>query len=74
MLCCISGSDWRDVEVAFTRLVSMKREAVTGDSQKGIHNSSICFVYKQGLVDEIVDQDCKIARFLNMVHASCSCN
>lgn len=45
MLCCISGSNWRDVQAALNRLVSTKREAVTGDSQKGIHNSSICSVY-----------------------------
>ena len=49
MLCCISCSNWRDVEVAFNRLVSMKREVGTGDSQKGIHNSSICFVYVRNM-------------------------
>ena len=44
MLCCVLGTDWRELEVAFDRLVSLEREASTGVSEKGIHNSyhSVC--------------------------------
>ena len=44
-MCCVLGSDWKDIEVVLDRLVSQEREASTGDSQKGIHNGSIRSVY-----------------------------
>ena len=31
MLCCVLGADWRELEVALERLVSLEREASTGD-------------------------------------------
>ena len=31
MLCCVLGTDWRELEVALDRLVSLEREASTGD-------------------------------------------
>ena len=31
MLCCVLGTDWRELEVALERLVSLEREASTGD-------------------------------------------
>ena len=45
MLWCVLDSNWREIEVALDGLVSQEREASTGDSQKGIHNGSICSVY-----------------------------
>ena len=45
MLCCLLGSNWREVEAALDRLVSQEREAATDDSQKGIHNGCVLSVY-----------------------------
>ena len=45
VLCCVLGSNWREVEAALDRLVSQEREVATGDSQKGIHNGSVHSVY-----------------------------
>ena len=39
MLCCVLGSDWTELEVALDKLVSLEREASTGDTQKGIRNN-----------------------------------
>ena len=39
MLCCVLETDWSELEVALDRLVSLEREASTGNSQKGIHNN-----------------------------------
>ena len=44
MLCCVLGSNWREVEDALDKLASQEREAATGDGQKGIHNGGVCFV------------------------------
>ena len=37
VLCCALDTDWGELEVALDRLVSLEREASTGDSQKVIH-------------------------------------
>ena len=39
MLCCTLETDWRELEVALDRLVSLEREASTDGSWKGIHNN-----------------------------------
>ena len=36
MLYCVLVTDWRELEVALDRLVSLEREASTGNSHKGI--------------------------------------
>ena len=38
VLCCVSGTDWKELEFALDRLVSLEKEASKVDSQKGIHN------------------------------------
>ena len=55
MLCCVLGSNWREVEAALDRLVSQEREAATGHRQKGIHNGSVHSVCAFQRLHEVCD-------------------